>query len=180
MYEPRAGANPRKVGMKMAHFATRLLAASIAAVAVLGTVAGTAHAQQPPAAPGGMQDPLGLTADQKKKMDAIQKKYQPQIEALQKKWQPKFVAVQKKYQSEGDKLSKDQTPGGQKKMQAFMQKVQAEMKPLMDAAQKETKPLQDKVVKEINGVLTPKQQATLKQLMSMQQQMGGPGGPGPR
>ncbi len=154
----------------------RLAAALFSAVALSTTVLGGARAQQPPVggAPGGapMQDPLGLSADQKKKIDAIQKKYKPQIEALQKKWQPQFLAIQKKYQALAQPLAKDNSPAGQKKQQDLMAKMQGEMKPLMDKAMKETKPLQDKVTKEINTVLTPKQQATLKQLL------GGMRGPG--
>ena len=77
----------------------------VAAATVLGV--GTyapVNAQQPPAG-GQMQDPLGLSPEQKTKMEAVQKKFQPMALKLQAKYQPKMQAIMKKYQAEGEKLA---------------------------------------------------------------------------
>ncbi len=127
----------------------------VAAATVLGV--GTyapVNAQQPPAG-GQMQDPLGLSAAQKTKMEA----------------------VQKKFQAEGEKLAKDKSPAAQAKQKELFAKMQKEMKPIQDAAMKEAEPLQKAAEAEMNKILTKDQQAKLKALMAMQRQ-GGAGGPG--
>ena len=150
----------------------------VAAATVLGV--GTyapVNAQQPPAG-GQMQDPLGLSPEQKAKMEAVQKKFQPLALKLQAKYQPKMQAIMKKYQAEGEKLAKDKSPAAQAKQKELFAKMQKEMKPIQDAAMKEAEPLQKSAEAEMNKILTKDQQAKLKALMAMQRQSdaGGPDG----
>ena len=149
----------------------------VAAATVLGV--GTyapVNAQQPPAG-GQMQDPLGLSPEQKTKMEAVQKKFQPLALKLQAKYQPKMQAIMKKYQAEGEKLAKDKSPAAQAKQKELFAKLQKEMKPIQDAAMKEAEPLQKSAEAEMNKILNKDQQAKLKALMAMQRQ-GGAGAPG--
>lgn len=91
---------------------------------------------------------IGLTADQKKKIEAVNKKYLPQVQAVQKKYQPQFEALQKQ-------------------MMALQQK-----------AQKEVQPLMNKQKTEMEAILTPTQRKKIQELENMARQQGGgaPGG----
>jgi|GEM_PF-5125340 Skp family chaperone for outer membrane proteins len=88
---------------------------------------------------------IGLTADQKKRMEAIGKRYEPKFQAIQKKYQPQFEALQKQ-------------------MQALQQK-----------AMKEVEPLQQNLKKELDGVLTATQRKKVQEIenAARKQQGGG-------
>ncbi len=92
---------------------------------------------------------IGLTADQKKKIEVVNKKYTPQVQALQKKYQPQFEALQKQ-------------------MQALQQKYQ-----------KEAEPLANKQKTEMEAILTPAQRKKVQEIQAMARQQGGPGAGGP-
>ncbi|MDX1935446.1 MAG: hypothetical protein SFU56_22830 [Capsulimonadales bacterium] len=100
---------------------------------------------------------VGITADQKKRMDALNKKYQPQFAKIQNKYKPDF-----------DKL--------QQQMQALQQKAMT----LRQKMQTEANPLQQQMQKEADSILTPAQREKIKQInAAMQQQrsaMQGAGG----
>jgi Skp family chaperone for outer membrane proteins len=124
----------------------RIAAAAVAAGVLLSATSAPAQTPGLPKSQAEFEKQIGLTADQKKK-----------IEGLNQKYQPKIQAVQKKYEPEARKL--------QQQMAALQQKVQTEMKPLADQYQKE-----------MDAVLTPAQREKVKQIRQqvMQQQGGRP------
>lgn len=115
--------------------------------AALLLLATQAPAQTPtmPRSQAEFEQMIGLTPDQKKKMEAVNKKYQPQMQAIQKKYQPQFEALQKQ-------------------MAALQQK-----------AQKEAQPVMTKQKTEIEAILTPAQRKKIQdfEAMARQQQGGG-------
>lgn len=105
---------------------------------------------------GNIMEKLNLTAAQKQKIEAIQKKYMPQIQEAMQSF--------RKSMKPGERPTDEQ----RKAMRAKM------------------KPINDKMMAEINKVLTPAQQKQLKQAMEEQRKKmeemraaGGPGGRGP-
>lgn len=99
---------------------------------------------------------LGITADQKKKMEAVGKKYKPQLEKLQTKYKPQVEQLQK------------QMVALQQQMVALQKKYVAEAQPLGTAQQKE-----------IEGILTPAQRDKMKAIQAaVQQQRSAAGGGG--
>ena len=151
---------------------SRLCAAALISVASIA--GGTAFAQGAPGGPGaGMAqpDPLNLTADQKKKVEAIQKKYQPQMMALKSKYEPQMLTIRNKYIKLAEPLANDKTAVGQKKQLALFQQMQKEMAPIAQKAMKESQPLQAKVQHELEGILDAKQKATFRQIIAQQKAM---------
>ncbi|MBC8101092.1 MAG: hypothetical protein H7Z41_00710 [Cytophagales bacterium] len=127
---------------------------AVATLALLTTGAAVQGQQMPGGAngPSGqqqMEKELGITPQQKTKLDAIGKKYLPKLSAVQKKYTPQAQALQK------------QMVALQQKMQALNQKAFAEAKPTLDARQKE-----------MDTVLTATQKAKIKQIQAAQSQGG--------
>jgi Spy/CpxP family protein refolding chaperone len=134
--------------MFMANIRRAVLAGCVlGAACVAATLPAQAQDAALPKTQAEFEKQIGLTADQKKKMDAVQKKYQPQLLAIGKKYQPEFQKMQQQMQEL------------QGKMQALNQKAQTEAKPLMEKAQKES-----------NAILTPAQQKKIKEFQDKAKQ----------
>ena len=112
--------------------ARRLVALSVAALA-LGAAG---HAQGPPKELADLEKQIGLTDVQRKKMEALDKKYQPKFLAIKKKYQPQFEVIQKQAMQ-------------------LQQKMNAEGKPTFDAMNKEKE-----------SVLTPAQVTKMKAILA--------------
>ncbi len=102
------------------------------------------------------QKSLNVTPQQKAKLEAIGKKYQPKMMAIQKKYMPQIQKIQQ---------SKD--PNAQKQGIALFKKINAEMKPIVDAQRKEANP-----------IFTPEQRKKIAAFESKMKKMGAGGAPG--
>jgi chromosome segregation ATPase len=110
---------------------------------------------------------VGITPDQKKKIEAVGNKYKPQVDKIQNKYKPQVEKI------------KQQMQALQVQMQGLQQKYMAEVKPIANQQEKD-----------IENILTPQQREKVKQIQAaMQQQrnamggaglMGGGGAPVPR
>jgi LTXXQ motif family protein len=125
--------------MIMRNSARRFVALSGMLLAI-GTAAG---AQELPKSVPDLEKQIGLTDAQRKKMEAVDKKYQPKFEALNKKYQPQFMAIQKKI--------------------APLQKQGIQLRDKMNA---EGKPTFDAMNKEKEAVLSPDQVKKMKAILA--------------
>jgi hypothetical protein len=146
--------------MFMANIRRVLLAGCALGAAFMATATpALAQATGLPKTQAEFEKQIGITADQKKKMDDLKKKYDPQMLAIQKKYQPQVQKLQQQF-------AEIQT-----QMQALQQKAQVEMRPLAEKAQKE-----------MQAILTPVQQKKIKeieaQVQQQRQQAGGGAGGG--
>jgi Spy/CpxP family protein refolding chaperone len=128
-----------------------ILAAALALTAFITPV----RAQDPGAQAeiAAFQKSLNITAAQKAKFEAINKKYQPRVEALMAKFKP-----------QQEKLMKSKPT--QQQMMALRSQMMKQMQPLMDGQRKESE-----------AILTPDQRAKVKafeaKMRAMQAKMGG-------
>jgi Spy/CpxP family protein refolding chaperone len=128
-------------------FRTVLIAVALA----LTTLTPVAKAQGPsPAMQAEMaafQKSLNITPQQKAKLEAIGKKYQPKMMAIQKKYTPQLQKVQQANDAKGGA--------------ALMKKINAEVAPIMAAQRKEADP-----------IFTPEQRAKIKAFEAKMKKMG--------
>gem|GEM_PF-3393494 len=136
----------------------RRAASAVMAALALAAVLGTAAPAQTPPRNQAEYDAMvkkqreeffkkiGVTAAQKSKIDAIQKKYEPSLEKINKKYEPRAKALQQ------------QMAALQKKMMELQQEYGNEMRPVAQ-----------KMDKELEAVLTPAQRAKVKELQKQQQ-----------
>jgi Spy/CpxP family protein refolding chaperone len=129
----------------------RTAATAVAAGILLSATSAPAQTPTLPRSQAEFEQQVGLTADQKKKIEALKGKYQPKIQAVQKKYEPEA------------------------------RRLQQAIAALQQKANKELKPLADQYQKEIDAILTPAQRAKIKQMneaqMKAMQQQGGGGRP---
>jgi hypothetical protein len=120
----------------------------------LAALSGTAVAQDLPKDIKELEKQIGLTDAQRKKMEAVDKKYQPRFKAIDSKYKPQFMALQK------------QIEPLQKKAFELQQKMSAEAKPIMDTMNKEKEacmtPDQAKKMKAIFAKIAARNQALMK------------------
>jgi hypothetical protein len=130
------------------------LIATLAGIAGLTLLATNAKAQNTQAE---FEKQLGITPDQKQRMQAVDKKYNPQLQAISKKYQPQAQKLQQ------------QLIALQKQMQDLNKKAFTEAQPTLQKRQKE-----------YEAILTPTQKEKIKQMqaqaMQQQRMMGGGGG----
>ncbi|MGC4045904.1 MAG: hypothetical protein QM758_19100 [Armatimonas sp.] len=142
----------------MINIARRMGVALIAITAL----AGTALAQGLPKDVKELEKQIGITEAQRKKMEVIDKKYQPKFKTIDTKYRPQFVEIQK------------QMEPLQKKAVALQTKMNAEAKPVLDAMNKEKEaclsPDQVKKMRAIMAKIAARNQEMMKQ---MQAQQGG-------
>jgi Spy/CpxP family protein refolding chaperone len=110
-----------------------------------------------------LADVLGLTKEQRVKLEAIDKKYQPKTGTIMKKYEPRIVPIRQQVQA----LEKKYKP----RISAIQAEFAKESKPLQDQAiaiqneaNKELKPLEEARRKDIESVLTPAQREKVKKI----------------
>jgi hypothetical protein len=135
---------------------TARLTATLAGIASL-TLLGAGVQAQTPTSQADFEKQLGITPDQKQKMQVVDKKYNPQLQAIQKKYQPQAQKLQQ------------QMIAIQKQMQALNQKAFTEAQPTLQKRQKE-----------YEAILTAAQKSKIKELQqqAMQQRQSMMGGAG--
>jgi Spy/CpxP family protein refolding chaperone len=110
-----------------------------------------------------LADVLGLTKEQRVKIEAIDKKYQPKTGAILKKYEPQIAPIKQQVQA----LEKKYKP----RIDSLQAEFAKESKPLQDRAiaiqneaNKEIKPLEEARRKDIEAILTPKQREQVKKI----------------
>jgi Spy/CpxP family protein refolding chaperone len=111
-----------------------------------------------------MADKLGLTPEQRRKIEAIQKKYDPINKRIQDKYQPRMEAIARKYQKESLTGTVENSPVAEARRKVVMAKFRKELEPIQAAAMREAAPIQKRAQDELMRALTPKQQTMLKKL----------------
>ncbi len=115
-------------------------------------------------APQTMADKLGLTPEQRRKIETIQKKYDPINKRIQDKYQPRMEAIARKYQKESLTGTVENSPVAEARRKVVMAKFRKELEPIQAAAMREAAPIQKRAQDELMRVLTPNQQTMLKKL----------------
>ena len=115
-------------------------------------------------APQTMADKLGLTPEQRRKIETIQKKYDPINKRIQDKYQPRMEAIARKYQKESLTGTVENSPVAEARRKIVMAKFRKELEPIQAAAMREAAPIQKRAQDELMRVLTPNQQTMLKKL----------------
>ena len=115
-------------------------------------------------APQTMADKLGLTPEQRRKIEAIQKKYDPINKRIQDKYQPRMEAIARKYQKESLTGTVENSPVAEARRKVVMAKFRKELEPIQAAAMREAAPIQKRAQDELMRALTPNQQTMLKKL----------------
>ena len=121
-------------------------------------------AMQGAPAPQTMADKLGLTPEQRRKIETIQKKYDPINKRIQDKYQPRMEAIARKYQKESLTGTVENSPVAEARRKVMMAKFRKELEPIQAAAMREAAPIQKRAQDELMRVLTPNQQTMLKKL----------------
>jgi len=121
-------------------------------------------AMQGAPAPQTMADKLGLTPEQRRKIETIQKKYDPINKRIQDKYQPRMEAIARKYQKESLTGTVENSPVAEARRKIVMAKFRKELEPIQAAAMREAAPIQKRAQDELMRVLTPNQQTMLKKL----------------
>lgn len=121
-------------------------------------------AMQGAPAPQTMADKLGLTPEQRRKIETIQKKYDPINKRIQDKYQPRMEAIARKYQKESLTGTVENSPVAEARRKVVMAKFRKELEPIQAAAMREAAPIQKRAQDELMRVLTPNQQTMLKKL----------------
>jgi len=121
---------------------------------------------QSPAAPQTMADKLGLSPDQRRKIEAIQKKYDPINKRIQDKYQPRMEAIARKYQKETLTGTVENSPSAEARRKVVMAKFRKELEPIQAAAMREAAPIQKRAQDELARVFTPAQLELLKKLQA--------------
>ena len=116
------------------------------------------------AAPQTMADKLGLTPEQRRKIETIQKKYDPINKRIQDKYQPRMEAIARKYQKESLTGTVENSPVAEARRKVVMAKFRKELEPIQAAAMREAAPIQKRAQDELMRALTPNQQTMLKKL----------------
>lgn len=117
-------------------------------------------------APQTMADKLGLAPDQRRKIEAIQKKYDPINKRIQDKYQPRMEAVARKYQKESLTGTVENSPVAEARRKVVMTKFRKELEPIQSAAMREAAPVQKRAQDELFRILTPAQQELFKKLQA--------------
>ena len=115
-------------------------------------------------APQTMADKLGLTPEQRRKIETIQNKYDPINKRIQDKYQPRMEAIARKYQKESLTGTVENSPVAEARRKIVMAKFRKELEPIQAAAMREAAPIQKRAQDELMRVLTPNQQTMLKKL----------------
>ena len=115
-------------------------------------------------APQTMADKLGLTPEQRRKIETIQKKYDPINKRIQDKYQPRMEAIARKYQKESLTGSVENSPVAEARRKVVMAKFRKELEPIQAAAMREAAPIQKRAQDELMRILNPNQQTMLKKL----------------
>ena len=121
-------------------------------------------AMQGATAPQTMADKLGLTPEQRRKIETIQKKYDPINKRIQDKYQPRMEAIARKYQKESLTGTVENSPVAEARRKIVMAKFRKELEPIQAAAMREAAPIQKRAQDELMRVLNPNQQTMLKKL----------------
>lgn len=121
-------------------------------------------AMQGAPAPQTMADKLGLTPEQRRKIETIQKKYDPINKRIQDKYQPRMEAIARKYQKESLTGTVENSPVAEARRKVVMAKFRKELEPIQAAAMREAAPIQKRAQDELMRALTPNQQTMLKKL----------------
>ena len=121
-------------------------------------------AMQGATAPQTMADKLGLTPEQRRKIETIQKKYDPINKRIQDKYQPRMEAIARKYQKESLTGTVENSPVAEARRKVVMAKFRKELEPIQAAAMREAAPIQKRAQDELMRVLTTNQQTMLKKL----------------
>ena len=121
-------------------------------------------AMQGAPAPQTMADKLGLTPEQRRKIETIQKKYDPINKRIQDKYQPRMEAIARKYQKESLTGTVENSPVAEARRKVVMAKFRKELEPIQAAAMREAAPIQKRAQDELMRILTPNQQTMLKKL----------------
>ena len=121
-------------------------------------------AMQGAPAPPTMADKLGLTPEQRRKIETIQKKYDPINKRIQDKYQPRMEAIARKYQKESLTGTVENSPVAEARRKVVMAKFRKELEPIQAAAMREAAPIQKRAQDELMRALTPNQQMMLKKL----------------
>ena len=111
-----------------------------------------------------MADKLGLTPEQRRKIETIQKKYDPINKRIQDKYQPRMEAIARKYQKESLTGTVENSPVAEARRKVVMAKFRKELEPIQAAAMREAAPIQKRAQDELMRVLNPNQQTMLKKL----------------
>ena len=111
-----------------------------------------------------MADKLGLTPEQRRKIETIQKKYDPINKRIQDKYQPRMEAIARKYQKESLTGTVENSPVAEARRKIVMAKFRKELEPIQAAAMREAAPIQKRAQDELMRALTPNQQTMLKKL----------------
>ena len=120
-------------------------------------------------APQTMADKLGLTPEQRRKIETIQKKYDPINKRIQDKYQPRMEAIARKYQKESLTGTVENSPVAEARRKVVMAKFRKELEPIQAAAMREAAPIQKRAQDELMRVLNPNQQTMLKKLQEENQ-----------
>ena len=115
-------------------------------------------------APQTMADKLGLTPEQRRKIETIQKKYDPINKRIQDKYQPRMEAIARKYQKESLTGTVENSPVAEARRKVVMAKFRKELEPIQAAAMREAAPIQKRAQDELMRVLNPNQPTMLKKL----------------
>ena len=115
-------------------------------------------------APQTMADKLGLTPEQRRKIETIQKKYDPINKRIQDKYQPRMEAIARKYQKDSLTGTVENSPVAEARRKVVMAKFRKELEPIQAAAMREAAPIQKRAQDELMRILTPNQQTMLKKL----------------
>ena len=121
-------------------------------------------AMQGAPAPQTMADKLGLTPEQRRKIETIQKKYDPINKRIQDKYQPRMEAIARKYQKESLTGTVENSPVAEARRKVVMAKFRKELEPIQAAAMREAAPIQKRAQDELMRILNPNQQTMLKKL----------------
>jgi len=113
-----------------------------------------------------MADKLGLTPEQRRKIEAIQKKYDPINKRIQDKYQPRMEAIARKYQNETLTGTVENSPVAEARRKIVMAKFRKELEPIQSAAIREAAPIQKRAQDELFRVLTPVQQELFRKLQA--------------
>jgi Spy/CpxP family protein refolding chaperone len=145
-----------KTPLSVRQVARRLMVAT--GVSGLLLLAAQAPAQTPnlPRSQAEFEKMISLTADQKKKIEAVNKRYQPQLQSVGTKYRPQLAAIENKYKPKVEALKKQ--------MAELQKQAYGEARPILEQQQKEALPILQKQQKEIEGILTPAQRAKIKQM----------------
>ena len=121
-------------------------------------------AMQGAPAPPTMADKLGLTPEQRRKIETIQKKYDPINKRIQDKYQPRMEAIARKYQKDSLTGTVENSPVAEARRKVVMAKFRKELEPIQAAAMREAAPIQKRAQDELMRILNPNQQTMLKKL----------------